>query len=116
VHKMYCVGKGIKLKVIYMWLHRPGACQHTRRPDSTPLTHTCMHTCAPPKHVCIHTQHTFNGVQGLSNLAWALAVAGVRPSGAWLSEFWHELGDQVEHLSAKDVAHIFWYVLLSLRN
>jgi len=48
--------------------------------------------------------------QGLSNLAWALAVAGVRPSGAWLSEFWHELEEQLEHLNAKDVAHVFWSI------
>ncbi len=52
-------------------------------------------------------------MQGLSNLAWALAVAGVRPTGAWLSEFWHELEEQLEHLNAKDVAHVFWWVVLA---
>lgn len=48
--------------------------------------------------------------QGLSNLVWALAVAGVRPSGAWLSQFWSwmEVEEQLHQLSGQDMANIFW--------
>ena len=54
-------------------------------------------------------------MQGLSSLVWALAVAGVRPSGAWLSEFWAVLDHQLEHqrheLRGHEVANIFWWVV-----
>lgn len=36
--------------------------------------------------------------QELSNLAWALATSGVRPCGAWLSEFWVALEEQLDCL------------------
>ena len=29
-----------------------------------------------------------------------------------MSEFWLELEEQLEHLNAKDIAHVFWWVYL----
>lgn len=47
--------------------------------------------------VCVCTQAGSMSAAMLSNFAWALAAAGVRPCGAWLSEFWMVRQDTHTH-------------------
>jgi hypothetical protein len=62
-----------------------------------------------------HMQAGRVSAQGLSSLAWALATADVRPSGAWLSVFWSQLEARMDDLNAQDIANIFWCARAALR-
>jgi len=65
-----------------------------------------------------HIRAGHMSAQGLSNLLWALATAGVRPAGSWLSELWVQLEEHMQEeqlgslqpgeLSLQDLANVSW--------
>lgn len=46
--------------------------------------------------------------QSLANLIWALATLNHQPSGAWLTEYYRRLDEQIEALGSRDVSNILW--------
>lgn len=46
--------------------------------------------------------------QSLANLIWALATCDHQPCGSWLTSFYRQVDDQLDHLKSQDVANILW--------
>ena len=46
--------------------------------------------------------------QSLANLIWALATFDHQPCGSWLTSFYRQVDDQLDHLKSQDVANILW--------